>query len=140
MKADFTTTCSMEHLAEIRRFLHKVLTKYNINDQIKNEIVLAVDEACANAMIHGNNCNPQSPLHIEVELTDQQFIVQISDVGNLEEDFTEQKDNEIEELIENRRRGGLGLKLMYSIMDDVNYFAKEGKNICSLTKKWPKSS
>lgn len=134
MKTSFTTQCSMEHLSEIRVFLREVLKHYNIPDTEKNEIVLAVDEACANAMIHGNGCDPAKTLQIDLELNEEQFSIQISDVGNLEEDFTGQKDKEIGELIEQRVKGGLGLKLIYSIMDDVSYFADGNRNIVSLTK------
>jgi len=38
-------------------------------------------------------------------------------------------------LIHEKRKGGLGIRLVKSIMDKIEYISKDGKNVCRLTKK-----
>ena len=136
MKSKFTTTCARANLSEIRRFLHKTLATLDVAESVKQEIILAVDEACANAIIHGNQCDIQKPLLIEVETDENNLIVEISDVGNVTEaELHEHKEKSLEDLVEERSNGGLGLKLIYSLMDEVSYFSRDDKHICSLRKK-----
>lgn len=136
MKSKFTTRCARANLSEIRRFLHGTLARLDVADPVKQEIVLAVDEACANAIIHGNDCDAAKPLLVEVEKVDDQLVVEISDVGNVTEaELQGHKDKSLEELVEERSKGGLGLKLIYSIMDEVSYYAKDDKQVCSLRKR-----
>jgi serine/threonine-protein kinase RsbW len=41
----------------------------------------------------------------------------------------------MDSLVHDKRKGGLGIRLVKSIMDKVEYVNEEGKNICRLTKK-----
>lgn len=134
MKTNFTTICSRDKLSEIRAFLHSVLATLNISDSLKNEIIVAVDEACANAMIHGNNCDINKSLQLDVNVIGNKLHVEISDIGDTDIPAREYHLKDIDVLIKERRKGGLGLKLIYSIMDEVNYFTRDSRNICALTK------
>jgi serine/threonine-protein kinase RsbW len=136
MKSKFTTQCARSNLSGIRRFLHSTLARLEVADPVKQEIVLAVDEACANAIIHGNDCDAAKPLLVEVEKKDGQLMVEISDVGAVtEEELENHRNKTLEELVEERSKGGLGLKLIYSLMDEVSYYSKDNKQVCSLRKK-----
>lgn len=135
MKTKFTTQCDLSKLSDIRRFLHRVLAELEIAESVKQEIILAVDEACANAIIHGNGANESKNLQLEVERKPDQLVVEISDVGNFQQDLAQHEDQDIDDLISQRHRGGLGLKLIYTIMDEVQYYTREARNICALTKQ-----
>lgn len=135
MKTNFTTICSRDKLAEIRKFLSSVLIDLKIADPVKNEIILAVDEACANAMIHGNDCDENKKLDIELETIDNKLVIQIYDIGDTSFTQVHHEDKTIEDLIHQRKKGGLGLKLIYSIMDEVAYFKAGDHHVCALTKK-----
>lgn len=134
MKTRFTTICSREKLSEIRSFLSSVLVNLKIAESVKNEIILAVDEACANAMIHGNNCDENKPLQLDVVMENEKLTVEISDIGTTDIDTEQYQEQSVQELIRQRRKGGLGLKLIYSIMDEVTYYNRDSRNICALTK------
>jgi len=71
MKTKFTTICSREKLSEIRSFLHVVLGDIKISQNTRDEIILAVDEACANAIIHGNGCNEKKTLQLEIAVSEE---------------------------------------------------------------------
>lgn len=135
MNNSFTTVCAPEKLADIRRFLHRVLAEIGVAESVKQEIVLAVDEACANAIIHGNHCDETRNLLLEVKQEEDKLVVEISDVGSFESDLAAHRDRNIEDLIAQRRKGGLGLKLIYTIMDQVDYYREGTRNIVALTKR-----
>ena len=135
MNNSFTTVCAPERLSDIRRFLHRVLAEIGVAESVKQEIVLAVDEACANAIIHGNHCDETRHLLLEVKQEDDKLVVEISDVGSFESDLAAHRDRNIEDLIAQRRKGGLGLKLIYTIMDQVDYYREGSRNIVALTKR-----
>lgn len=137
MRTSFTTICAREKLSDIRRFLRQTLAQVDVAEPIRQEIVLAVDEACANAIIHGNHCDASRHLHLEVKTVDGKLVVEISDVGDFEQDLAQHEDYDLESLIEQRKKGGLGLKLIYTLMDQVNYHKEGSRNICTLTKNLP---
>ncbi len=74
MEYKFTTTCSKDKLKEIRIFVSGVLDLYSISDIKKNELVLAVDEVCANLIIHSHNCNEMEHLDLVVNVEEKSGI------------------------------------------------------------------
>ncbi len=140
MKYSFKTECSKTQLCEIRKFVANHLEDTNLVSKEKYQIILAIDEACANAIIHGNNCDTSRELQVELELTKEKLGIEIYDVGNYspkEKDFNWETNDIIKESIRHKKKGGLGLKLMYHIMDKVSYYRRDDDkvNVCSLTKK-----
>jgi serine/threonine-protein kinase RsbW len=97
-------------------------------------IVLALDEMCSNLMIHAHHCNPEHllELHIEVE-NGGKFVFEIVDEGDVF-DINSFQQPSMDNLVHEKRKGGLGIRLVKSIMDSVEYENKNGKNICRLTK------
>ncbi|MDX2003489.1 MAG: ATP-binding protein [Chitinophagales bacterium] len=135
MKANLTTICSTETQEEIRIFLGSFLAPISITDSEKNQIILAVDEAVANAIIHGNEQDNSRSIQIDISISKKSFTVEISDIGLFDE-ITKQdkKDKELKAIIKEKQKGGLGLKLIYSIMDVVVFYTKDGKSYCRLVK------
>ena len=135
MRADLTTVCSSETQAEVRAFLNSFLEDLKISSSSKNQIVLAIDEAIANAIIHGNNADAEKSIRMEMDITDKRLLVEISDIGLFDE-ITKQdkKDKDLKTIIKEKQKGGLGLKLIYSIMDIVCFYTKGNKSYCRLVK------
>ena len=132
MKANFTVACNTESLYEIRQFIRKKLSELEIPDKTQYSIVLAVDEACANAIIHGNGADEAKQLKLEILVEKGLLTIRIWDVG----EYPRKKPTlNIQQRIKQRRKGGLGLHLIYSIMDDVQFFNEQNHNICQLTKE-----
>jgi serine/threonine-protein kinase RsbW len=76
-------------------------------------------------------------LHIEAN-NGRNFIFEIIDDGNVF-DINSFQEPGIDNLVHEKRKGGLGIRLVKSIMDSVEYFNENGKNICRLTKTVPKT-
>ena len=135
MKANLTTICSVETQEEIRSFLATFLASAKVNAALQNQLVLAVDEAVANAIIHGNESDNTRSIQIDIDHNEKRITFEIGDIGLFEE-ITKQdkKDKDLKTIIKEKQRGGLGLKLIYSIMDIVVFYTKDNKSYCRLVK------
>ena len=57
MNQQLKIACSKKNLGEIRKFISDSLEEVDLDSKTKSALILAIDEACANAIIHGNNNN-----------------------------------------------------------------------------------
>lgn len=138
-KIEYTTSCSKDRLCEIRSFVAEQLEQLHLSDLDKSQVILAVDEACANAIIHGNNCDDTKNLKLTLEIGSNNLKIEISDVGNYRPNEMNWVTREaINDSVRNRRRGGLGLQIMHRIMDKVQFYSKDKVNVCSLSKHFKK--
>jgi serine/threonine-protein kinase RsbW len=126
--------CSIENLKGVRDFIRGSLRNHGVIDLEVSEIVLALDEMCSNLMIHAHNCNPDElfELHIHVE-KDNPVIFEIIDDGSVF-DINQFSEPALNNIIHEKRKGGLGIRLVKSIMDKIEYQHRGGKNVCRLTK------
>lgn len=136
MKANLTTICSVEVQGEIREFLNRYISMVPISESEQNQIVLAIDEAVANAIIHGNKGDATRSLVIQLDVSETRLVAEIGDIGLFDpnEDGDKKKMKELSEVIRERQKGGLGLKLIYSIMDVVCFYTTKDRSFCLLVK------
>lgn len=134
MNYRYSIGCSLSNLKGIREFIRNSLAPHHIPELELSAIVLAIDEMCSNLMIHAHHCNPDHTIELCIlEPQKRQLVFEIIDDGNVFDinDFNEPK---MDNLIHEKRKGGLGIRLVKSIMDKVEYLTREGKNVCRLTK------
>ncbi len=135
MKANLTTVCNRGAQEEIRSFLNKFLKNVAISDSEKNQVVLAIDEAVANAIIHGNDNDPSRTIELDLDINDKRILIEISDIGMFDKEMKDEKiTKDLKEIIKDKQKGGLGLKLIYSIMDIVSFYTKEHRSYCMMVK------
>ena len=134
MNYKYKVGCSIENLKGVRDFIRVSLKNHNIPDVMVSELVLALDEMCSNLMIHSHHCNPDElfELHIFVE-KNKPLIFEIIDDGTAF-DINQFHEPAINNIIHEKRKGGLGIRLVKSIMDKIEYQNKNGRNVCRLIK------
>ena len=134
-KYKYKVGCSIENLRGVRDFIRTSLSKHGIPELEISEVVLALDEMCSNLMIHAHHCNPDElfELHINIE-NHNPVVFEIIDDGTVF-DINHFAEPSINNLIHEKRKGGLGIRLVKSIMDKVEYQQLDNKNICRLVKK-----
>lgn len=134
MKHNISIGCSKQNLAKVRQFVQQTLDMYQVPDMESHKLVLAVDEVCANLIIHANNCNPGNHLELLIDIHPEKNIVfEIRDKG-MGFDITKYKEPEIGEIVHAKRKGGLGLMLVKRIMDKIEFSHEKNHNICRLIK------
>lgn len=125
--------CDKANLKKLRTFLNDQLVSFSIKEQDVSLIILAVDEICSNIIIHANHCDTSKTMEMHVEYTNQIVKIILLDKGELF-DYNTYNEPEIEALINEKRKGSLGLMLVRRIMDKVEFTKKEGVNECVMYK------
>lgn len=134
MNYRYSIGCSLSNLKGIREFIRNSLAPHQIPELELSAIVLAIDEMCSNLMIHAHHCNPDHTIELCIlEPQKRKLVFEIIDDGNVFDINTFNEPN-VDNLIHEKRKGGLGIRLVKSIMDKVEYLSRDGKNVCRLTK------
>lgn len=122
------------NLATIRAFIRRIALKGGFTEDDTEEIELAVDEACTNAMKHAYRFNKEQSIDLEVALDSRKITIQISDRG-LGFEADQIKPPDLKKSIMEGKPGGLGIHLMRSLMDEVRFRMNPGKkNTVTLIK------
>jgi serine/threonine-protein kinase RsbW len=126
--------CSIENLKGVRDFIRTTLKNHGIADLVISEIVLALDEMCSNLMIHAHHCNPEEifELHIYIE-NNKPLVFELIDDGTVF-DINQFNEPALNNIVHEKRKGGLGIRLVKSIMDKIEYQNRSGRNVCRLIK------
>ena len=128
-----------ENLQMIREFVLKIAAKTGFNEETQEQIALAVDEACTNVIKHAHNHDAHRLMDIQIQTDAQKMKITITDKGR-GFDITKLKDPDVEKFIRESRHGGLGIYLIKTLMDEVDYEFNPGvKNQVQLTKYIQKS-
>ena len=126
--------CSLENLKGIRDFVRKSLRTHVASDVVLNEIILALDEMCSNLMIHAHHCNPDDLFELTIQVEkNSPLVFELVDDGTVF-DINEFTTPAIDSIVHEKRKGGLGIRLVKSIMDKIEYERTNGRNICRLVK------
>jgi serine/threonine-protein kinase RsbW len=135
VKYKYTIGCSLDNLLGARDFIRESLKAHVASEVTLNEIVLAMDEMCSNLMIHAHHCNPDHMLELTISTKAKGMIeFEIVDDGTVF-DINAFHEPDLDNLIHIKRKGGLGIRLVKTIMDSIDYETREGKNVCRLTKR-----
>ena len=118
-----------DQLVVAREFVARVLKATAMAERDARAVVLAVDEAVANAMQHGQH-QTQDVIVIRAVCDGVRFSVTIVDNGE-SFDVAERvngSDINMGNHIAAGRKRGLGLFIMRKVMDEVSYAYKDGRN------------
>ncbi len=132
--------CKKNNLKKVRQFVERVLLGYLISPVEANMMVLAVDELCANLMIHSHSCNPDNSIEVRIQNQNNRFVFEIHDDADDTFNVAEYQTPDMQEVIKNRQSGGIGLILVKKIMDDIQFERDGTHNICRLYKHFPPNS
>jgi len=134
MKYNFSIPCNKTHLKDVREFVKDSLSQTRLNSGDTHLLILAIDEACANAIIHGNDCNEKKRIEIELELDQNDLRVEIYDIG-AQHPTAAKPAVDWTACVERGDKGGLGLFIMYKIMDKVSFYRRAEGYACQLQKQ-----
>jgi serine/threonine-protein kinase RsbW len=131
-----TVTCDKKNLRSIRDFVSNSLREFGIDENMNNMIVLAVDEVCANLIIHSNNCNTEETIQLDIKLERQPegLLFEIFDRGRFF-DYETYQEPSLAEIITKKKKGSIGLMLVRRIMDKIEFSHESTHNVCRLFKK-----
>lgn len=117
---------STENLALIREFVGSVALQASFDSSEIAKLELAVDEACANVIEHAYGHDTTKEVIVRATLDEESLSIDVEDTGNGFDPSTVNQE-ELEQLISKRKTGGLGMRLMKTLMDEVRYEIEPGK-------------
>jgi len=126
--------CQTASLAELRKFLQEELEESAISEALQLQLILAVEEVCANLIIHSHNCNQSEHINVQVSQSKSRIIFEIRDQGD-SFNLLEYDTPKIKQVVGEKRKGGIGIILVKKIMDEIKFSAVGKTNICQLIKK-----
>ena len=129
---------STENLAMIRDFVGNIGQRAGMSPGELVKLELAVDEACANVIEHAYGSDDTREVTVKAILDSETVQIQIVDTGRGFDPAAIEQIN-IEELAQRRKSGGLGMRLIRSVMDKVEYQIVPGqKNELRMVKRLKK--
>lgn len=127
-----------EHIDLIQVVVDDALGRLGLDEDSRHWVGLAVREAVANAIKHGNLQDPEKDVDVELAVEDQEAIIRVDDHGG---GFSlEQVENPLDpkNLL---KPNGRGIFYMRSFMDDIRYTSlPEGGTRVTLRKRITRSS
>ena len=125
---------NLENLSTIREFVRQSASAFQIDADSVCDVLLAVDEAATNIIVHGyRGC--QGTIEIDMEYLGDSLVVRLRDEANpFDPRCVPAADVELP--LEQRAPGGLGIHLMRRLVDDVGHcLTAKGGNELTLVKK-----
>lgn len=121
-----------DELKLIFAFLDSSLKKIELQDNVQSELELAVEEIFMNMVRH--NLETENDIEIVVDATSREVKISLKDVETAPFDITQTDNVDLEKYINAKKSGGLGIHLIKTLMDDLNFEHKDGISTISITK------
>ncbi|MEO7868421.1 MAG: ATP-binding protein [Candidatus Eisenbacteria bacterium] len=125
----------LDHVELLSRAVRAMCSASNMDLRSCARVELALVEAANNSVRHAYLLEAGHPLEVTFTLFDDHFKLEVSDEGSpmperpapvLDFDPTD---------IANLPTGGMGLFLIHSVMDQVEYKSVDGRNTLAMTKR-----
>lgn len=126
-------SCQTTALSDLRIFLKDTLAELSMSDIDQLQITLAVEEVCANLIIHSHNCNALDHIQLNIKQNPGKLIFEIIDKGKAF-NMLDYEVPDLDQVKGEKRKGGLGIILVKKIMDEIEFESRKGMNTCRLIK------
>lgn len=133
----YKINCLPKNLKLIREFVTSALRNMPLSEIEINQLVLAVDEICSNLMVHANHYDPNEFIEISISQFPEAIQFEIIDRSITDFDISQYKFSGMTKIIQEKRKGGLGLLLVHKIMDKVELRQENSQNTWRLLKTFP---
>lgn len=116
------------NLELLRQLIIGFVANGKTTPQVTEDISLAVDEACTNIIKHSYGAEKDGTIEVMISLSDENIVILITDSGENGQQFDPNKLEYFEkkQYLERLERGGLGIYIIKSIMDVVEYHIQPG--------------
>jgi serine/threonine-protein kinase RsbW len=118
MSKEFAFAGDLDSLAQSRQAFMDFLSPYCSSEAEELDVFIALQEALANAVLHGCRNDASKTIYCRIEIDPSAFLITIRDPGA---GFDPGMATESTEAGTNFSQHGRGIRLMRSLMDEVTY-------------------
>ena len=129
----------VKQVTELNSFVHSVGERLNLESSLTSQLTLAVEEAVVNVMSYAYPLGTKGDIQVDAQVTEQYIKFIITDEGKAF-DPTQHSETDTTLSAEDRPIGGLGILLVQTLMDTINYERINGKNVLTLKKNYNKNN
>ncbi|MBT6120370.1 SpoIIE family protein phosphatase [bacterium] len=124
----------IEELIKVQQVVQTVCDAYSLSENMAYTLNLIIEELVANTIYHGYTHHKKEHIFIEMDSQDTQMVLTIHDTGVPFNPLLYVPE-ETAISIQDKRAGGLGIKLIQKLCDSITYNREEDKNIVQITKE-----
>ena len=126
---------SVDQLAQLPPFIEKAIASSKLDPVVTGSINLALEEAVANVIMYAYPEGTEGEVGLDASVGEHSLTFTITDRGKAF-DPTAKEEVDINQSLEDRPIGGLGIHIIRQIMDSVRYERIGDRNILYLTKNY----
>ena len=126
---------NIEQIALLPEFVGAIAGEAQLDQEAEFNLNLALEEAVSNVILYAYPKETDGTVDIDATVDGKLVSIVIADSGKAF-DPTAKEEVDINAGMEERPIGGLGIHLVRTIMDTVNYERKNEKNILTITKNY----
>jgi len=125
MRKDLNIPSEIDNLRMVEKAIDEISLELDLSDEVYGNVLVATMEATNNAIIHGNQGDPEKDVQIQCHAEEKQIVITISDMGP-GFDFKSIPDPTAPENLE--KINGRGVFLMTRLSDEIE-FLKNGAEV-----------
>lgn len=118
MRKDLSIPADLGNLRLVEKAIDELSMELDLSDEVYGNVLVATMEATNNAIIHGNNSDPEKMVRIEMLMDQRELQVHIEDQGQ-GFDYSTVPDPTAPENLE--KINGRGIFLMERLSDEILY-------------------
>jgi serine/threonine-protein kinase RsbW len=118
MRKDLNIPSEIGNLRMVEKAIDELSLELDLSDEVYGNVLVATMEATNNAIIHGNNSDPEKEVKIRINMDAEELKVHIEDQG-VGFDHDNIPDPTSPENLE--KINGRGIFLMERLSDEINY-------------------
>lgn len=136
IKAFLTVRVDSDAAGRMENFVATFAAEQGLATEDKARILIVLEELFTNLAKYGypNRTEPAGVAEVMLELDSDQLTIEFSDDGQ-EFDPLAIAASDLEQAADDRPAGGLGLRIVRELADEVNYSRRDGRNVIRLIRR-----
>lgn len=132
LEVELSIQSRVENLELVQAVLEETMSRLQIGQRVSYEVGMAVREAVANAIEHGNRSIPEKRVEVALDHRPKELVVRVRDQGD---GFDPDQVSNPLAPANLLRPSGRGLLFMKEFMDEIDYtFGSNGGTVVTLRK------
>lgn len=123
-----------DQVLRAQTFIREVLSKDNIPDNIVSPLIIASDEMLSNIDKYAYGADQEKYVKVSVLILEKSIEISFTDRGEYFNPLDMISQSSLPTEKKKIRVGGLGILVVWNLMDDMRYTRKDGENILTIIK------
>ena len=133
-RLELTAINQLSQVAAVNSRFMEFAEQFALPKTVTRAVCVALDEILNNTISYAHDDDAEHEIEVAIELGEKHLTVTITDDGAPFNPFDCPPPN-IEQSLEEREVGGLGIHLVRNVMSNVSYSRQPNKNVVTLVKR-----